>query len=293
MPYVAQAAKAAGWTTPAPFDGQFSPTTQSGLIEQAVQNHYAGIFLVAITPSSVASAVNTAHAAHIPVVCVNCGPDPNPSAVKGVIHTDPSAIKAGIAQAQDAIALTNGKGTVAVFADAEFGETITQNKAAIGYLKAHCPGCKVVVQKMTVKDAIAPGVPLLTAFLSAHPKGMINVIIAPYDTAAAPFAQAAQQAGRTDVKFVSFGGLLPFYQQLLAGNPPNSIATTAAPIPYESWAAVDEMARHFAGKPLWDASNLPVELITHANAAKYDKAAPDAEPAGNFRAMFEKDWGKG
>lgn len=291
VPYVAQAVKAAGWTTPAAFDGQFDPTTQSGLIQQAVQKHYDGIFLVAITPSSVAQAVNVAYAAHIPVVCVNCGPDPNPSAVKGVIHTDPSAKASGIAQAQEAIAITGGKGTIAVFTDAEFGETIAQTKAAIAYLKAHCPGCKVLSQKMTVKDAIAPGVPLLTAFLSSHPQGSLNVIIVPYDTAAAPFAQAAEQAGRTDVKFVSFGGLMPFYQQLLAKSPTNSIATLAAPVPYESWAGVDEMARHFAHKPLWNAAELPVEMITQQNASQFSKEAPYAVPKGDFEAMFKKDWG--
>lgn len=291
VPFVQDAVKAIGWTTPAPFDGQFQPTVQSGLIQQAVHDNYQGIFLVAITPSSVATAVKVANAAKIPVVCVNCGPDPNPSAAPDVIHSDPSSTGSGNAQAAEAIAVTGGKGKIAVFSDAEFGQTVVQVESATAYLKRHCPGCSVTTVKMTVKDAVAPGVPLFTAFLSSHPAGSVDVVIAPYDTAAAPFATAAQQAGRSDIKFISFGGLLPFYQQIAAGSPAGAIATVAAPIPYESWAAVDLMARKLAGQPLWDASNLPVEMITHANASEFDKSIPSAEPAGDFKAMFKKYWG--
>jgi hypothetical protein len=144
---------------------------------------------------------------------------------------------------------------------------------------------------MTVKDATAPGVPLFTGFMSSHPAGSVDVVISPYDTATAPYAQAANQAGRDEIKFVGSGSLLAFYQMVAAGSPPGALATVAVPIPFEAWAGVDQMARVLAGLPTWKSDELPVGLVTHDNADKFDPATPYLAPSTDFRSQFKTLWG--
>jgi ribose transport system substrate-binding protein len=292
-PFVQEAVKAIGWQSPATFDGKFDPSVQSGLVQQAVREKYDGIILIAITPSTISSAVDAAAAAKVAVTCVNCGRGTDTSAGKDVVFADPSPEASGRAQAIYAIAKTDAKGKIVVLRDKTFGTVVTMNDTAEKTLKEMCTDCEVSSEQMTIKDATTPGVPFFTGFLSSHPKGKVNVVISPYDTASEPFAQAAEQAGRTDVSIAGFGSLKPFYQMVAAGSPTTAKATIAAPIPYESWAGVDQLARILAGKPAWNSGGLPVALVTNENASQFDPKAPYLEPNFDFRAEFKKLWGVG
>ena len=68
-------------------------------------------------------------------------------------------------------------------------------------------------------------------------------------------------------------------------------ATTAAPFPYCSWGAVDQIARIKAGKETWDSSALPIALVTKDNADKFTGAF-FSPPDFDYKAMFAKLWGK-
>jgi ribose transport system substrate-binding protein len=286
--FLKQAVKAIGWKSGAIGDGEFDPSTEAGLIRRAVQAHTQGILLAAIDPGSVATAIAQALAAKVPVVCAQCGPPSTTPGTKGVLYVGPSSVNSGKAVASYIIAKSNGKAKVWAFEDAEFADALLHVQTAVKTLRT-CAGCTVHTQNMTVAQATAPGAPYLTAFLSSHPAGTVNWIITPYDTAASPFATAAAQQGRSNVNFTGNACETSFVQQIQAGSPPGAAGTSCSPIPYESWAGVDLMARAFAKVPTWNANSLPVALVDKGNAADFTHNGYFSPPF-NFRAYFERLW---
>jgi hypothetical protein len=114
--------------------------------------------------------------------------------------------------------------------------------------------------------------------------------MAPYDPAAIPFAKVAQQQGRTDFQMTGYDAS-PDYVNLIKTGSGGAAATTAAPFPYCSWGAMDEVARIKAGKTPWVANRLPVALVTKANTSEFTGAF--FSPADfDFKSMFKKLWGK-
>jgi ribose transport system substrate-binding protein len=290
-PFVVEAIEAAGWEASDLLDGKFDPVTQSGLIQQAVQDGYDGIILVAITPSSVANAVEVATAAGVPIVCVNCGPDPDRDAAPDVVNSEGDAEAIGLAQGQYALAAMGEPGSIVIFRDETYGQQVVQARVTQEYLAENCPECEVEVIDMTVADATAPGVPLFSGFMSSHPADTVDVVITPYDTASAPFAQAAAEAGRDELQFVGFGSLQVFYEMIAAGTPVGAKATVSVPIPFESWAGVDQMARLLAGQEPWDSTTLPIALVTADNADQFNPETPYLDSGEDFRAAFLELWG--
>lgn len=290
--YVQQAIKAIGWTSPATFDGKFSATVASGLIEQAVNSGYKALDLIAITPSTVASAVNYAASKNIPIACILCGPHPSQGVNASIISIEPSPTALGSMQAAYPIVDSKGKATVLIYADNEFAFTAVQIATAVSYLKKNCPDCKVIEKQMTATQQLVPGIPILSSVLSQYPKGMINYLIAPYDSAAQPFVELLHQDGRDEIKVIGYSAT-PNYADLIgAGNPPGAAADIPIPLPYMAWSSVDLLARALVKQPLWDASEMPVGLLTKANFSQYPKGSQFLAPAGDFRTKFLGLWGK-
>ena len=282
--YMQTAIKALGWPAPTILDGKFSPATQASLMKQVARGRYDGIIMDSITPSDVTSGLQALIAAHVPTVCEECGGN-LPS---GIIGDGFSSQTVGKAQADWAIADSNGTGKVAVFDDAEFTVSHQQAVAAEQELKSACPGCTVITQGFTVAEATSTTNPFFSAFLTAHPKGTIQYILLPYDAAAQSFTKIAQQLGRTEIKFMSLGPLAPYYQSIVSGNPPGAVATIATPSPYYYTAAVDLLARDIAKAPTWDATNMPVAIVTKQNASKFPGEI--LNPPFNYLKMFESLW---
>lgn len=290
--YVQQAIKGIGWTAPPTFDGKFSATVASGLIEQAVNSGYKALVLIAITPSTVASAVNEAAAKKIPIVCILCGPSPSTGVNASIINVEPSPTATGSMQAAYPIVNSKGKATVLIYADNEFAFTAVQIATAVSYLHTNCPECTVIEKQMTATQQLVPGIPILSSVLSQHPKNTINYLIAPYDSAAQPFVQLTHQDGRDEIQVIGYSAT-PNYATLIgAGNPPGAAADITIPLPYMAWSSIDLLARALAHQSLWNASQMPVGLLTKANYAKYPANSQFIAPAGNFRTMFQGLWGK-
>jgi ABC-type sugar transport system substrate-binding protein len=290
--YVQQAIKAIGWTSPATFDGKFSATVASGLIEQAVNSGYKALVLIAITPSTVASAVNEAASKGIPIACILCGPDPSQGVNASIINVEPSPTALGSMQAAYPIVNGKGKGTILIYADNEFAFTAVQIATAESYLKKNCPDCKVIDKQMTATEQLVPGIPILSSVLSQHPKGTIQYLIAPYDSAAQPFVELLHQDGRDEIQVIGYSATPNFADLIGAGNPPGAAADIPIPLPYMGWSSIDLLARALAKQSLWDASEMPVGLLTKANFSDYPKDSQFLAPAGNFRTKFLSLWGK-
>ncbi|MEN2738656.1 substrate-binding domain-containing protein [Microbacterium sp. X-17] len=280
-----EAATAAGWTPSPVFDGKFSPSVQAGYIEQAVQQGYDAIILMAIEPSSVQAAILDANRAGIPIACMNCKGDLDGKVI--TIHSDSAA--AGAAIADQAIVDSGGAVKGTVFQDPAYPANSAVNQAQLDQFKKYCPGCDVKGPIDTsTADITGPNPKIFTGALAANPPGSLPYVFAPYDPAALQFIKTLQSQGRTDVK-VAGNDAVP---QTLAGMAGCDcfLASTAGPFSYEAWAAMDEVARAKAGVPTWDATTLPFVLVTKDNIAKY--STDFVTPEFDFKAMFKEQWGK-
>lgn len=291
IPFIDQAIKAIGWPVPKTGNGNLSPTTESSLIEQAVNAHVQGIILISITSATVSTALQLANAKHIPVVCANCGPNNGPGAVPGVIESGGSSVLQGEAQgAYVASQLQSTGGNVVAFNDNEFYQDTVQIGAAVQAINEYCSKCTVEEENTNTTEVFTPGVPFFAAFLASNPVNSVQWIITPYDPAAAPFATEAEQEGRTEINFMGYGGLPPFIGMIQAGSPPGAKADILVPIPYESWAAVDLLARAISHLKLWNANDLPAAIYDQANYKNFSLTAPFLNPPFNYQAFFRAQW---
>lgn len=286
---VQAAAKAMGWTPSPIFDGEFTPAKQAGFVQQAIQQKYDAIVMVSMDAQSIKAAIDAAAAAKIPIACVMCV---NPT-FKGTV-TDVTS--GGIAEGKAlgawiAANAKDGKAKIVAYDDKSFPIVAERRKNMTEELAKLCPGCEVENADFPTSDLSKAGAPTFTGMLSSHPKGSIDFVAAPYDPAAIPFAKAAQQQGRDDFKMTGYDAS-PDYVKLIAAGTGVAAATTAAPFPYASWGAMDEVARIKAGKDTWDGTALPTALVTKDNASEITGGF--FAPADfDFKAMFTKLWGKG
>lgn len=296
-PYTIQAIKAIGWTSPPVYDGKFTTSTEAQDIEDALNGGAQALFLIAITPASVQSALGPALAKKMPVICLDCGAPTDTGSLPGVVDVEDSTTLAGELQAAYVTVQSGGHAKVALFNDPEYPNVTDRYNAALKALKVYCPDCSVITQNITIAQVLAPGVPQFTGFLSAHPTGTVNYVIAPYDGASSLWSQAAAQAGRSEIKFVGYAALPPFYGYIATGSPAGAAASVVIPVPYYGWAGVDEAARLFNHMPTWSAIDLPDVIVTKSNAstfatfAKANGGVAGFTPA-NFEAKFEQLWGR-
>jgi ABC-type sugar transport system substrate-binding protein len=283
---VQAAAKAMGWTPSPIFDGEFTPAKQAGFVQQAIQQKYDGIVLVSIDANSIKAAIDAAVAAKIPIACVMCAnaafPDAHDVSTGGI--AEGQAIGTWVASQAKPGAKIVG------FDDKSFPIVAVRRENAIAKIKEYCPDCQVEKMDFPTSDLAKAGAPTFTAMLSAHPAGSLDFVMAPYDPAAIPFAKAAQQQGRSDYKMTGYDAS-PDYLTLIKAGTGGAAATTAAPFPYASWGAVDQVARLKAGKKAWVSNRLPTALVTADNADQFGKFG-FLTPNFDFKAKFMQLWGK-
>jgi ABC-type sugar transport system substrate-binding protein len=283
------ALKAMGWTPSAPQDGKFSPQTQAGLVEQAVQGGYKGIIMYGIDVNGIKAAVERAAAAGVAIACIVC----SSGAMRGktVIDTTPSFEVQGEMMGWYLIARSGGKAKVVSFADKAFPQTGQRTTGVEKVISANCPDCKFEAKQQSVGETAKPGPPTFTALLAQKPPGTITDVVALYDGIALPMATTLKSGGRSDLLIQSYDADKPVISALGDGSLPIG-ATVATAATYAAWAAADEVGRKIAGKPLWDATDLPSLLITKNNAAKY-KGGEFFQPQGDWQGAFKKLWGTG
>ncbi len=284
---VQQAFKAMGWIAPTIYDGQFSPATQAGLINQAVQRGEDAIELMAVDVGAVKSPIENALAKKIVVVCLMC----ESGAAwhkKGVIDVTVDFSTMGEMAAWFVIADSNGKAKAITFNEPAFSSVRNRNTGFDRVFK-QCTTC-TLVKRVTIPaaDLSKPGPPGWTALLTSQPKGSFDYAVAYADVLAVPMAKTLKQAGRTDVKLTGYDA--ESTATALIKSDPAYVATIAMPYEFADWAVADTAARKLAGKKLWATVPLPPAVITKANVAGYK---PFPAPPGDWRQRFKKSWGKG
>lgn len=282
------AAKAMGWEPSAVFDGEFDPAKQAGFIRQAIQEKYDAIVLVSMDVNSVKAAVDAAKKAKIPVTCVMCA---NEGLEDIVTDVTTGGTADGEAIGYWTVADSDGKAKVIGFDDASFPIVAKRVAAAKAVMEENCPDCTLQEEDIATTELTEPGPPTWTATLTANPAGTFDYAWAAYDPFAIPMAKTAEQQGRDDIKISGYDASPDFVELIKQGGA--AAATTAAPFEYAAWGAVDEAARLATGNDTWDATKLPVMLVTQDNADDPALEAGFFNPPFDYKAEFAELWGQG
>lgn len=282
-----EAAQAMGWQSSPVFDGEFSPARQAGFVRQAIQENYDAIVLVSIDVNSIKAAVEAAAQADIPVTCVMCS---NPGLEDIVTDVTTGGTADGEAIGYWTVADSDGTAKVIGFDDASFPIVKRRVDAASEVVADNCDDCTVQIDNIATTELTEPGPPTWTATLTANPPGSFDYAWAAYDPFAIPMTNTAEQQGRDDIKISGYDASPDFVTLIEQGGP--AAATTAAPFEYAAWGAVDEAARAVVGVDQWDATELPVMLVTAENANDPALQAGFFDPPFDFKAEFQELWGQ-
>jgi ABC-type sugar transport system substrate-binding protein len=282
-----KAAKAIGWKPGPIFDGALNTTKQAGFIQQAVQEGYEGIILVAV--ENVGSAVQTASEHEIPVVCMDCVP------TKEGEESGEMYIRTGDGTQEGAIigewitTQTTPTANIIMYEDPAFAVIKSRLDGETAAIEKYCPECTVTREQIPTAEIEKPGPPIFTAALSKYPAGELEVVTSGSTAYSIPMAKTAIQQGRTEI-VMGTNDCSPEAIELIEEGQIN-FATTAPPFPFMAWAAMDQIARAKAGVKEWNAEEIPTALVTKNNADKFPSAY--FEPEGfNFEEVFEKTWEK-
>lgn len=283
--FVVGAAKAMGWTPSPVFDGEFAPTKQGGYIQQAVQEGYDAIVLVAIDAQVTKAAIDAAAAKKIPIACLECV---STGFEDKVIDVTTGGEAEGKALGAWVVADTEGKGKIVQFDDKNFPIIGVRQRAAKAEIERLCPDCKITEDNFPTTDLSKPTSPTYAAALASNPPGSLTTIMTPSDPEGMPLVKLATQQSRDDFNVTGYDASAEFVQDIIAGDNVAK-ATTAVSYEYVAWGAMDQVARVKAGVKPWDSSSLPAALVTEKNAKEFETGfyTPDFD----FKAMFKKQWG--
>lgn len=236
--YVAQAAKAIGWTVTI-IDGKGTPTGWLAGMNQAIALHPDGIMIFADS-ASLKDPINQAKAAHIPVVGLHAAALPGPS--NGLftnIQEDPKDI--GTAEAGFAVADSKGKAKVIIVYHGEYA--IAQYKAkAMKQVVSQCPGCKLLDFVNFPASESAQRTPqLVTSWISRFGPHFYALSVGDNDWDFAVPALSGGGVPKSGVQLVGSDGTSAAYQRIRQGN--YQVATVPEPAELEAYQAIDEINR--------------------------------------------------
>jgi ribose transport system substrate-binding protein len=283
-----KAATAIGWKASPIMDGKFTPATQGGYVQQAIQQGYDAIILVSMDTSTFKAAIDAAAAKKIPMACVQCVGSP-PDKVTDVTT---GGTKEGEAIGTYVASTLPDKGNILMFTDSAFPIVTLRTKGAEAKIKEYCPACTVKVEPFPTTDLAKPGPPTFTAALAANPKSSLDYVVTGYDPMAVPMLKTAQQQSRTDFKMTGYDGTKDFTSSIVSGD--QAVADTSTPAPYAAWASMDIVARKLAGKDVWTGTGeLPLALITPDNADQFQQGEGYFEPSDfDYKSILKKLWGR-
>jgi ABC-type sugar transport system substrate-binding protein len=282
-----KAAKAIGWTPGPIFDGALNTTKQAGFIQQAVQEGYEGIILVAV--ENVGSSVQIAAEHNIPVVCMLCVPDPEGEKNGELYIRTGDGSEEGGYIGEWITTQTTPTANIVLYEDPAFAVIKTRLDSETAAIEKYCPECTVTREQIPTAEIEKPGPPIFTAALAKYPAGELEVVSSGSTAYSIPMAKTAIQQGRTEIVFGANDCSPEAIELIKEGGV--DFATTSAPFPFMAWAAMDQVARAKAGVEQWNAEEVPARLVTKNNADKF--ANGYFEPEGfNFEEMFEETWEK-
>ncbi|NLT05620.1 MAG: substrate-binding domain-containing protein [Solirubrobacterales bacterium] len=278
------AAKAAGWQSKV-FDSAFDPNKAGGYVQQAVEEGYDAIVLGAINPTLIQSAVAAATDAGIPIGCPACATPDSPQ-YENVMDATSGGAPGGVA-ATAVIADSDAAAKVAYFYTP--GQAIEVARTEQWQEKFdQCADCSFETLEVPLGDLAKPGPPFFDGFLSSPLAQDVDWVAASSDAYVVPSMRTAIDRGIDSYKFA---GTAAVPEMTIPMTKPDSLAqvTVAEAYTYMAWAALDNAMRKKAGAPTWDATTVPVGLVTPENAQEYADGGELAPPEG-IAETFEPLW---
>ncbi len=276
------------------FDGMGSSATEAQGIMEAIAAHASLIFDQDFSVASVQSAVNAAHAAHIPFVewaTVNAGQPPSPGDAAGTTY---NYSLAGKEIADGVIALSNGKANAEIITDSDVPVSVPETHAIEAEFHAICPTtCHYRVENVLIANWTTA---LPTMARTIVTDNWANWIIPMYDPETSdidPAVIAAGAAGKVHVaSYNATAGAAPQLKQ--PGNP--LYVDVGSSLVWSGYANADMVLRVLNGvKPLSSAQEIiPVRLFDRDNVSSINFSSPDNTwygPAGNsVEQEYAKVW---
>jgi ribose transport system substrate-binding protein len=264
-------------------------------VENAVTAHASVIILLAIVPSTIATGLQKAKAAGIPVIETFIGNPQLPSAADKALGVYADATydysRTGELAAEWEITQTGGKIKSVVQQFPGQPPSDATAKGWIDTLNKYCAStCTSSNDNLTVGAQTVQQIQ--SGAQVAAQDSSVNAIFPVYDYQMGymlPLLTAASASGR--VNLLSENADLAQMQEMLQGTPVK--VDVGNPVEWDGWAAVDEALRALKGlAPVAD-EQLPVRLFSVDNIKSIDLSAnPSAWfGASDYQADYEKLWG--
>jgi ABC-type sugar transport system substrate-binding protein len=281
------AAEALGWKVTM-LDGKGSPDSQNGAIQTAVASGVDAIITSAVDPAQISAGLAAAHNKHIPIGSIAQFAKASPTGYAFDIGANWA--DQGKAVGAWMVKESAGKAVVLPMSDKEFASTVAFVDAAVAEIKT-CSTCAVqATENFVVADVGAPLGQRVVNLLQAAPK--VNMVIGAYDPAAAFMVPAIEQAGLgSKIKLAAIVGTAQNLGFIRDGKV--QAADVAFDANYEGWAAVDQMARLLAGKPLVETANPSSEEYRYSENVPWALLTKDnLPPAGqSWKSQVDTEGG--
>ncbi|MGH3247587.1 MAG: sugar ABC transporter substrate-binding protein [Trebonia sp.] len=264
-------------------------------LDNAVNAHVSVIILLAIVPSSVATGLQKAKAAGIPVIESFIGnPELPPTADQALgVYADATYpySRTGQLAAEWEIAQTGGKVNSVV---QQFAGQPPSDATAEGWtdtLKQYCPSsCSETDDNVTVGAQTVQQIQSGTQVAAQN--NAVNAIFPVYDYQMAymlPELNAASATSR--INLLSENADLAQMQEMEQGT--SVKVDVGNPVEWDGWASVDEALRALKGLPAVKDEQLPVRLFDTGNVKSIDLTANPATWYGgaDYQADYQKLWG--
>jgi ribose transport system substrate-binding protein len=264
-------------------------------LENAVHAHVSVIILMANAPSSIATGLQAAKAAGIPVIETFIGNPALPSAADQALGVYADATypysRTGQLAAEWEIAQTGGKINSVV---QQFAGQPPSDATAAGWnaaLKQYCPStCSSSSDNVTFGAQTVQQIQSGTQVAAQNKQ--VNAIFPVYDYQMAymlPELAAASASDRIDL--LSENADLAQMQELAQGT--SVKVDVGNPVEWDGWAAVDEALRALKGLPAVADEQLPVRMFDTGNIKSIDLTANPATWYGGatYQSDYEKLWG--
>lgn len=277
-------------------DGANVTTQDLQLIKNAIAAKDAAIIVSATDPATLASGLSAAKAAGIPTVALFDGDPTLPTpALKTKIGLTGDATYCYTCTGRlvaDYALLKKGKVNATVLYDSSSAEGRDLYDGFASEVKKYCfSGCSV--KGVTVSAANAAQGNTSGAQVAAQNPAE-NVIFPTYDYQTAyvlPPIQAAGAAGR--IMVVTENADLAQMQDIKNGTAVK--LEIGNPVAWDSWGAIDQVARALLHKPNVASENLPLRLFDSVNIGTLNLSADPGTWYGgaNYQADYKKLWGLG
>jgi ribose transport system substrate-binding protein len=264
-------------------------------IENAVHAHVSVIVLLAIVPSSIATGLQAAKAAGIPVIETFIGNPALPSAADKALGVYADATypysRTGQLAAEWEIVQTGGKINSVV---QQFAGQPPSDATAAGWtaaLQKYCPSsCSSSADNVSTGAQTVQQIQSGAQVAAQNPK--VNAIFPVYDYQMAymlPELTAASATSR--INLLSENADLAQMQELEQGT--SVKVDVGNPVEWDGWAAVDEALRAVKGLPAVADEKLPVRMFDTDNIKSINLSADPGTWYGgaNYQADYQKLWG--